>query len=86
MIWKPGDIFILKYQAEKYLIGRIVSCPAIGKYVAEEYFPVLWNVELFASESRRGLSPFVTLNYDLAKHRTRKVVDEEAEFYELFAN
>ncbi len=79
-MWKPGDIFIFEDRHDECLIGKIVFCPPrpVG------HKEIFWNVELFASGSRRGLSPFVVLSYGLVKHKIRKVTGGEAKFYEMF--
>lgn len=80
-MWKSFDIFIFEDRRGEYLIGKIIFCP-----MRVTDGTVFWNVEFFASENRQGLSPLATLNYDFVKHKIRKVVNGEAEFYELFWN
>ena len=72
-MWKLGDMFVLETESGGSIIGRIVS-RGFRKY---------WNVELLVL-SRLSPPPYVILGLDFSRRKIKKIVGEEAEFYELF--
>ncbi len=74
--WKPGDVFILEdldYIAE-FFVCKIISTPV--------HHSNSWDIKVLIPHN----IPWNTIYYGIEKRSIRKIIGDEAKFYELFAN